>query len=328
MFAIPQHPTPAVRLILAAALCCLCGIAPANAQTTDPQDAATSEWSAPVNLGPAVNSPHDEVFPMISHDGLSLYFASDRPGGFVDSTVIDEDGWGYAYDLYVARRTTPDAPWEAPQPLGPTINTPYAEHSVAFSADGHWMFFASNRPGGCGKHDIYASYREDPGDDFGWGKPVNLGCTVNSAEDDSCPMYHTDPETGAAMLYFVSTREGGAGSWDVYRSARSAGEPGSAAFGAPVWMDGLNSPSYDGHYEPKAGLLWSGRDGGHGDGDLWEVSRDPATGNWSFVNPGPPLNTEYDEEMPAVSHDGTRLYFPSNRPAGYGGHDLYVSTRR
>ena len=41
-----------------------------------------SEWSVPVNLGPVVNSAFEEFLPEISKDGLSLYFASNRPGPF------------------------------------------------------------------------------------------------------------------------------------------------------------------------------------------------------------------------------------------------------
>ncbi len=41
-----------------------------------------SDWSAPVNLGPVVNSAYNDQHPSISKDGLSLYFVSNRPGGF------------------------------------------------------------------------------------------------------------------------------------------------------------------------------------------------------------------------------------------------------
>ena len=41
-----------------------------------------SEWSPPVNLGPAVNTGFIDAGPALSKNGLSLYFNSDRPGGF------------------------------------------------------------------------------------------------------------------------------------------------------------------------------------------------------------------------------------------------------
>src|SRR5438034_6176124 len=41
-----------------------------------------SEWSPPVNLGPTVNSGFIDAGPALSKDGLSLYFNSNRPGGY------------------------------------------------------------------------------------------------------------------------------------------------------------------------------------------------------------------------------------------------------
>jgi len=52
-----------------------------------------SEWGPPVNLGPQVNTAWGELFPMISADGRTLYFSSNRCGG---------SGWGN-YDLWQAR---------------------------------------------------------------------------------------------------------------------------------------------------------------------------------------------------------------------------------
>ena len=67
-------------------------------------------WSAPVNLGTTVNSVGDETQAAITHSGLSLYFSSDKAGGF-----------GFP-DIWVSRRTSVDAPWGEPQNLGSLIN--------------------------------------------------------------------------------------------------------------------------------------------------------------------------------------------------------------
>ena len=99
---------------------------------------ASSEWSAPVNLGPVVNSSFGDNNATLSPDGLSLYFASDRPGGL-----------GLT-DLWVARRASVDSPWEAPVNLGAPVNTPFADGAPALSIDGHLLFLHSNRPGGRG----------------------------------------------------------------------------------------------------------------------------------------------------------------------------------
>src|SRR5215471_17462185 len=45
------------------------------------------------------------------------------------------------------------------------------------------------------------------------------------------------------------------------------------------------------------------------------------------VNLGPVVNSGFDDQHPAISKDGLRLYFVSNRPGGFGGLDIWVSRR-
>ena len=81
-----------------------------------------------------MNSTSLDRGPAISKDGLSLYFASSRPGGFGGE------------DIYVSQRETRDDEWGPSMNLGPIVNTADNEMVPAFSRDGHLMFFASNRP--------------------------------------------------------------------------------------------------------------------------------------------------------------------------------------
>src|SRR6478609_2339863 len=80
-------------------------------QTAIMQSAAAapkySEWSAPVNLGPVINSGYEDAQSSVSKNGLSLYFESPRPGGF---SAPGEDG----ADIYVSQRASVDDPWGAP----------------------------------------------------------------------------------------------------------------------------------------------------------------------------------------------------------------------
>jgi len=49
---------------------------------------------------------------------------------------------------------------------------------------------------------------------------------------------------------------------------------------------------------------------------------------WSSpVNLGAPLNTAFLDAQPTLSNDGRTLIFASNRPGGFGGNDLWISTR-
>src|SRR5207248_907742 len=136
-----------------------------------------SPWSAPVNLGPVVNSPFGEQGPAISKDALSLYFGSNRPGG------------SGGFDIWVSQRTNPGDAWGPPVNLGSTVNTASIESIPALSRDEHWMFFNSDRPGGFGAIDLWASWRANIHDDFGWETPVNLGAPVNSAFLDQAASY-------------------------------------------------------------------------------------------------------------------------------------------
>ena len=153
-------------------------------------------WSAPVNLGPVVNSPYNDQHPALSKDGLSLIFASDRPGGF------GVPGSANGFDLWVSQRDSLDSDWQAAQNLT-MLNTPYRDFAPNLSTDGHWLFFNSNRPGGCGGEDLYASHRQNKRDDFGWEPPINLGCTVNGPNDDAGPTIFEDDATGILYLYFT-----------------------------------------------------------------------------------------------------------------------------
>jgi len=78
--------------------------------------------------------------------------------------------------MYVTHREDVNSPWGKPNLLPASVNSKYNDHSAAQSEDGHYLFFASDRPGGCGDLDLYVSYREDTSDDAGWQEPKNLGC--------------------------------------------------------------------------------------------------------------------------------------------------------
>jgi Tol biopolymer transport system component len=273
-------------------------------------------WSAPVNLGPPINtaSYYDGYTASLTNNGLSLYFTSNRPGSLG------------SLDLWVSQRAQINDPWGAPQDLGPTINGNFQTHSANVTADGHWMYFTSTRPGGLGGMDIWRSYRVNTQDDFAWQEPENLGPNVNSNRGEACPFPFEDPQTGLITLYFASNRVDGV-TWHIYSSTQEA----DGSFDPAVPVPELNSASNEKHFSVRPdglmGILASDRQGTLGDLDLWVTTRASTQDPWSPpVNMGPTINSAARDAMPAWTPDGRSFFFESARDGGYGTMDLYQTT--
>jgi Tol biopolymer transport system component len=143
------------------------------------------------------STSHAEIRLTLSPDGnTALWFSRDRPGG------------AGGYDIWMSRRTI--AGWQPASPV--SFNSAGRDFDPAFSADGRWVYFCSNRAGGSGGDDIYRIAVTATG----FGTPVSLGATVNSSTDEFAPMLSPDGRT----LLFSSDRPGGAGGHDLF-TARS-----------------------------------------------------------------------------------------------------------
>ncbi len=317
-----------------------------------------SAWSAPVNLNaivlsngthcPAVvNSPFDDNHPTVSKDGLSLIFQSNRPGGFG------------GVDLWLTKRDSLDDCWQTPKNLGSVVNSASNDGAPNLTTDGHWLYFHSNRDGAV---DLYVSHRRDTGDDFGWENPINLGPTINPPGfDQAGPLHFEDDAAGAQFLYFTQKPTPPVGTqndnlFDIYVSTcfsdlATCNTQGLWGPGIPVVA--LNSPYRDTRtaIRRRDGLemiLSSKRPGSLGSENLWVSTRPTVTldqANWEIPQPincdampgcpawdpeGPLVNSPAFDGAPALSWDGTELYFFSERtdlPGFAGGRDLYVSKR-
>ncbi len=313
----PFRPTAGV----AAGLALLTGLSLLSASPGDRHGDRFGDWTPPVNLGEAVNSPYQEILPALSKNGSSLYFSSDRPGSLGGE------------DLWVSRRAGKDGAWQAPVNLGAAINTPFNERSPELSRDGHFLFFATNRPGGVGDFDIWVAWRAHTRDDVGWRPAVNLGPGVNGAAGDFGPGFFENDDSGIPELHFASTRPGGLGSADLYRSALQW----FGGFGPAVPVSELNSPQGDFRPSLRADGLEivfdSNRPGppdvaGIGLRDIWVARRRSTWAPWSTpTNLGPVVNSPFNDYLAMLSGDGTTLVLASDRPGGLGGNDLYMSTR-
>lgn len=159
------------------------------------------EWTVAENLGQALNTVGNEGAQCLSSDGKILFFtACDR-----------EDGYGRC-DIYVSFLGAQG--WSPAQNIGPSVNSPHWESQPSISPDGRELYFVSNRPGGQGKMDLWKSTLTAKGS---FGVPVNLGKTINTADDEMSPFVHMDNQT----LYFASKGHVGMGDFDLFLSRRT-----------------------------------------------------------------------------------------------------------
>lgn len=146
------------------------------------------------NLGDKVNSKYWESQPSISSDGKTIYFASNRPGGFGGTDI-----WMTKFE---------SGKWSEPVNLGNIINSPGQERSPYITSDGMTLYFSSDGHPGFGKKDIFISFK----DNGAWGEPVNLKNGINSEADDLFFSASSMDNT----FYFASNRAGGQGGYDIY----------------------------------------------------------------------------------------------------------------
>lgn len=155
------------------------------------------QWNMIKNLGKNVNSSKTwESQPSIASDGKTLYFVSDRPGGYG------------GYDIYKTIRGE-NGEWSAPINLGPSVNTAGNEKSPFIHTDSQTLYFASDGWPGLGGYDIFFIKL---GDEFKWKEPKNIGYPINSIYDDAGFFVSTDGRYG----YFASNQLKGIGGWDIF----------------------------------------------------------------------------------------------------------------
>ncbi|MCP4457043.1 MAG: OmpA family protein [Cytophagales bacterium] len=145
-----------------------------------------STWSDAINLGPEVNSVSWDSHPALSHTGDTLYFASDRLGGFGLS------------DLYFTYRKE-DSTWARSQNMGPVINTRNNDVSPFYHPVFDVLYFSSNgQLYNFGEFDIYKSYKEGGK----WAEPYNIGPLVNGLGSE---FYFTIDSESVLLFYSRST---------------------------------------------------------------------------------------------------------------------------
>lgn len=281
-----------------------------------------SEWSAPVHLDAPVNSSCQDQTPTLSKDELALYFTSTRRGGM---GVDTPDGCQDSFDLWVARRSSRDGPWETAANLGPQVNTPLSEAGPSVSPDGRLLFFYRFVPGG--QRDIYVTRRD--ANESEWETAVGLGPDVNTSSTEEGPTYIQHEGDGDGTLYF--DRGNPAVMTDLY--AVRVNKDGET-LGPAVVQAVLNSSVEDNHTSVRRDgrelFFNSRRPGSVGAFDIWVATRANVHDAWSApVNLGAPVNTLGGEFHPNLSWDGRTLLFisPAAGRPGLGLFDIWMTTR-
>lgn len=211
-------------------------------------NAASSYTFAPKNLGDSINTETSEYYPTLTIDGKQLIFTRrvDHMNEDFYGSDLGKDGkWGKAKllagninsnlnegaqnisldgkwlvftgcnfpegygscDLYISYLTPTG--WSFPENLGGKVNTEDWESAPSLSPDKRDLYFASRRPDGYGGSDIYVCHLLPNGK---FGQPENMGPTINTIGDESCPFIHADNQT----LYFTSNGHPGYGDDDLF----------------------------------------------------------------------------------------------------------------
>jgi hypothetical protein len=282
-------------------------------------------WSSALKIdtmasnSPELNTPALDGCPIQSPDGLSLYIASNRPGG--------KGG----LDIWVATRSSTTAAWGAPTNLGEPVNSA-ADDFCPTPVGKNGLFFVSREalPGACGQGDIYFTHRLGSGS---WAEPSRLLCAPagpNSELDEQGPSWisMSDKLRGKKQLFFSRSSASPLVAGEIFVSEREQG----ARFGTATAVAELNDATAN-DIQPNVradGLevvLSSNRAGGAGAQDIWVATRGTRTDPWSApVNIGSVVNTGAAESRPSLSRDGSQLLF-GRAPGPEGSSDIFFSTR-
>jgi outer membrane protein OmpA-like peptidoglycan-associated protein/tetratricopeptide (TPR) repeat protein len=160
---------------------------------------ADKSWQQTADINGDVNTKYHETAATLSFDEKTLFFISDKPGGFGK------------HDIYTAQWDDENKVWGKSENVGATLNTEFDEKGVFFHTDNKTLYFSSQGHKTMGGLDIFKSeYNSETKE---WSRPVNIGSPINTPDDD---VYFV--MTGnERYAYYSSFRADGLGEKDIYK---------------------------------------------------------------------------------------------------------------
>ena len=259
------------------------------------------------HLGSDINTPASEVSPLKYND--ELYFSSFQ-------FINEEDE---AYPNRPIAKILFSTENKAAMPAEGNLNseTRHTAHAT-FNGDGSRIYFTICDYVDQESTDIYCQlYYKDKAADGTWGTAMKLPDHINEPGFTSTqPNIGKDKKTGQETLYYVSNRNGGTGSNDIWSSVIN--EDGS--FSNPVAMTAINTAyeEMSPFYHTESNTLYYSTNGRKGLGgyDVYKIEK--SGGNWAEISHmGAPINTSYNDIDYTLNDDESEAYLASNRKGSF-----------
>lgn len=176
------------------------------------------------DFGPSINTKSSEIGASLSVTGDTLFFASNRPGGFG------------GFDIYMSFKR-PDGSWSPATNIGEPINTSDDENYPYITADGQYLYFTCNGRNSMGGYDVFKSKLADNK----WTEPVNLGYPINNTYDN----YNIALTSNSRYGYLSTYDKNSIGGLDIYRVIFNDVPPTNIAFTGSILVgDSLKNVPY------------------------------------------------------------------------------------
>jgi peptidoglycan-associated lipoprotein len=208
--------------------------------------------------------------PAFTKDGSTVVFARGNTGKSKDPSPD--------VDLYMSKKT--GNAWSEPERLSISDSIAW-DGSPSFSADERTLYFSSNRRGGKGGVDLYRVPIDNSGR---FGRPINLGSTINTPGDELFPYVSAN-----GKLYFSSDGHPSIGGLDLFVASRNENEIIVEHLGVPI--NSIGDDFAISFSDSTQGYISSNRPGGKGDDDIYFFKSTGSEDRWWTTAPPPVIDT-------------------------------------